>query len=241
MIIERHLTPYLVFAEDSLVVALTGADQPIDVGCLAIAPESTQDDPKDYYFLVMAGLGFDASVMADAPEKLKSHIGWGAYVVSGLRQLNGARFGATVRFDGRHVVHRRVRSIIIGNVGRLQGGVELLPDATVDDGSLDAVLLSPKGLVGWAAVVAGILTKNRFGHRRVEHFQCRSMQVDLSGAHEEEVQLDGDPIGPARSLTVTVLPKSLIVRTARTGHEDDRPGSDSARPVLPPRTVAPVR
>ena len=43
-----------------------------------------------------------------------------------------------------------VRSVVIGNVGRLQGGMELLPDAEADDGEIDSVLLSPEGIVGWA-------------------------------------------------------------------------------------------
>ena len=238
-LLARNLDLPFDSLEDSLVVALTGEDTRIDVGCLSVAPADTQDEPKDYYFLVMAGLGFDASVMAEAPEALKSHIGWAAYVVSGLTQLNGPRFATTVRFDDEPPVQRRVRSIIIGNVGRLQGGVELLPDASVDDGTLDAVLLAPKGVVGWAGVAVRILTKTRRGHHRVEHFQCRHMQVDLAGGHEEEVQLDGDPIGPARSLAVSVLPKSLVVRTARTGHEGDHHGANTAENVLPARTVAP--
>lgn len=239
-LLARNLDLPFESLEESLVIALTGVDRPIDMGCLLIAPHSTQDEPKDYYFLVMAGLGFDASVMADAPEKLKSRIGWAAYLVSGAKQLNGPRFGTTVQFDGDRPLHRRVRSIIIGNVGRLQGGVELLPDACVDDGAFDAVLLSPKGVVGWGAVVTGILTKNHFGHRRIEHFQCRTMNVELPGGHEQEVQLDGDHIGPARALTVSVLPKTLLVRVAPTGEEGEHHGANASNEVLPPRTVAPA-
>ncbi|GMA41362.1 diacylglycerol/lipid kinase family protein [Mobilicoccus caccae] len=202
--------------EQCFLIALEGVDRPIDIGRLSVLPEETQDDPKDYYFLVMAGLGFDASVMAQAPEKLKSHLGWPAYVVSGISQLAGHRFEVEVVLDDDLVIHRKVRSILIGNVGRLQGGVELLPDAEVDDGTLDAVILAPKGLSGWAAVALRILTKTRHGHRRVEHLQCHTMRIRLGGGHHQEVQLDGDPIGPARALKATVLQGALVLRTPRT-------------------------
>lgn len=90
----------------------------------------------------MAGMGFDASVMADAPEKLKAQFGWPAYVVAGMKHLNGKRFDVEVSIDGGPPQHRQARTVVVGNVGRLQGGVELLPDADPDDGELGVVLLS---------------------------------------------------------------------------------------------------
>lgn len=211
-LLARNLELPFESLEDCFVIALTGLDRPIDVGHLVVSPHDTQEDPKDYYFLVMAGLGFDASVMAEAPEKLKSHLGWFAYVVSGLKQLDGPRFEVRLQTDDRSPARRRVRSIIMGNVGRLQGGVELMPDAEADDGSLDVVVLSPKGLSGWAGVAASILTKSRYGHKRIEHLQCRTLKVDLPSGHRQEVQLDGDPIGPAGAITAAVLPGALKVR-----------------------------
>ena len=192
-------------------VCLDGEDKRIDVGILDVTvPGDTQEEPKDYVFLVMAGVGFDADVMAQAPEGLKAQVGWAAYVVSGIRNLNGPRFGARVGFDDARPEHRRIRSLIVGNVGRLQGGVELLPDAQVDDGKLDTVLLAPKGVVGWGAVLARVLTKQRKGHHRVEHRVCTSLTVHLD--REQEVQLDGDPIGPATLLHARVEPLALTVR-----------------------------
>ena len=191
-------------------VALDGDERRVDVGTVNVVPDATQTQPKDYIFLVMAGVGFDADVMAQAPEDLKAQMGWAAYVVSGVKNLDGPRFGARLAFDGAEEKHRDIRSVIVGNCGRLQGGVELLPEAEIDDGHLDAVVLSPKGVVGWAEVGARILTKQRKGHARVEHHQCQTMVVTVDMA--QEVQLDGDPIGPGRVLTFAVRPRDLVVR-----------------------------
>ena len=73
-------------------------------------------------------------------------------------------------------------------------------------------MLSPKGVIGWASVGAHIATRKRKGHRRVEHFRCQTMQLRLATA--QEVQLDGDPIGPGRLLSFAVKPHCLTVRVA---------------------------
>ena len=212
-LLARNLGVPIDSIEDALTVALTGHDDRIDVGTInVVTPGQTQDTEHDYYFLVMAGMGFDASVMADAPEKLKAQFGWPAYVVAGMKHLNGKRFDVEVSIDGGPPQHRQARTVVVGNVGRLQGGVELLPDADPDDGELDVVLISPKGIIGWASVGAHIATRQRRGHARVEHHRVHTMSLRLS--HTQEVQLDGDPIGPGLSLRFAVKPSCLKVRVA---------------------------
>jgi len=210
-LLARNLDLPIDDIAEAFRVALDGDDRAVDVGLInVVVPGSTQDQPKDYIFLVMAGVGFDADVMAEAPEDLKAQVGWAAYLVSGAKNLSGKRFGAQLSFDGKPATHRRIRSIIVGNCGRLQGGVELLPDAEIDDGSLDTVVLSPKGVVGWAGVSASILTKQRRGHRQVEHHRCEKLTVRLGEG--QEVQLDGDHIGPGLVLTFAVARHALVVR-----------------------------
>ncbi len=211
-LLARNLDLPIDDLAEAFRVCLDGVDRRIDVGLLDVTrPGKARTGAKDHIFLIMAGVGFDAQVMARAPEDLKAQVGWAAYLVSGMSQLAGPRFAARVTFDEAPPMHRRIRSLIVGNVGRLQGGLELLPDAQVDDGHLDVVLLSPKGLAGWGAVAARVITKRRKGHDRVEHARCQSMVVRLTEA--QEVQLDGDPIGLALTLTVTVKPLALAVRT----------------------------
>lgn len=210
-LLARNLELPIDDIAEALRVALDGDDRRIDVGTInVVVPGATQDQPKDYYFLVMAGVGFDADVMAQAPEDLKAQMGWAAYLVSGVKNLDGDRFGVKLAFDEAEEKHRDIRSVIIGNCGRLQGGLELLPDAEVDDGYLDAVVLSPKGVVGWAGVAGQIVTKQRKGHARVEHHRCKALTITLDEG--QEVQLDGDHIGPGLVLTCAVAPAALVVR-----------------------------
>jgi diacylglycerol kinase (ATP) len=194
---------------DALEVALTGQNHRIDVGRINVQPLAPQK-PKDHLFLVMAGLGFDAAVMADAPERLKLTVGWLAYTVSGAKNLRGPQFKVRLRVDEGEELTRRVRTVVIGNCGRLQGGLVLMPEAELDDGWLDAVVLAPDGMVGWMAVGLRLASKRRRGHERVEHLRLKAITIAVE--EPVEVQIDGDPIGQAVTLTAHVDPAALVVR-----------------------------
>ena len=48
---------------------------------------------------------------------------------------------------------------MIGNVGFLQAGMPLLPDAAIDDGLLDVVLLTPSGSCRWLPLAVRVLAR----------------------------------------------------------------------------------
>jgi YegS/Rv2252/BmrU family lipid kinase len=185
--------------DEALLVGMHGTDHLIDVGIVGDAP-----------FTVMAGIGFDAAMMADAPERLKRQVGWPAYVVSGLRHIRDRRMQVTLRLDGGPPLRRRARMVVVGNVGALQAGVQLLPDAQPDDGILDVVVLAPNGLVDWIRVSARVLRRRTGVDHRIEHFQVRS--IDIETDRPEPRELDGDLIEEGTSLSVRIEPKALLIR-----------------------------
>ncbi|HET8594886.1 MAG TPA: diacylglycerol kinase family protein [Intrasporangium sp.] len=168
--------------------------------------------PERHRFLVMTGIGMDAAIMQGTNQNLKATVGWGAYVVSGIKHLVSPEFRAAFRLDTEPEFKRRARAIIIGNCGRLLGGLVLMPDARVDDERLDVVIASPKGFVGWAPVIARALTRQRKGHATLDHKICREIHVRTDRLLP--VQVDGDVIGEATEITASVLPGSLTVRVA---------------------------
>lgn len=205
-LLARNLNIVLDRPEWALRIALWGADSRIDV-----AFSQLSEDGPEHAYLVMAGLGFDAAVMADTNDALKSRVGWLAYLEAGSRKLSGTRTRVSLRFDDDEPVVSRVRSVLGGNCGKVQGGLMLLPNAKVDDGLLDVLVVTPKNIVQWMGVAAAIIGKRHHGvHTKAR--QCRSLVVEAE--KDIEVQLDGDPFGATSYMTMRIEPSSLTVRTA---------------------------
>jgi diacylglycerol kinase (ATP) len=186
-------------------IALSGKNRAVDVGRVFI-----DDRAEEQVFMVMAGVGFDAAIMAGAHHELKSRLGPLAYFVSGMRALRGPRASITLAVDGRIELPRRVRTVVVGNCGKLLAGLVLMPAARVDDGLLDVVAIGPRTIFGWLAVTARVLARRCRGHRIVQHWQGRS--VILSAEAPQLAQLDGDPVGEVRGLRMRVDQGALLVR-----------------------------
>lgn len=186
-------------------IALCGENRAVDVGRVFI-----DDRAEEQVFLVMAGVGFDAAIMAGAPHELKSRLGPLAYFVSGVRALRGPRASIALAVDGRIAPPHQVRTVVVGNCGKLLAGLVLMPAARVDDGLLDVVAIGPRGNLGWLAVTTRVLARRCRGHRIVQHWQGRN--VIISAETPQQAQLDGDAVGEVRGLRMRVDPGALLVR-----------------------------
>ena len=205
-LLARNLGMDVTDYDGAMAGALIGTERKIDV------VRARRSDPdKEQLFLVMAGVGYDATIMADTNEDLKDKVGWLAYVDAGIRNLPGKPVRATVVVDGKAVVHRGVRSVMVGNCGKVQGNLEIFPDAKVDDGLLDIAVLAPHhGKLGWLSVVAGIIGRGRNKDTAVEYFQGKSVEITLE--HNDDYQLDGDHEGEGKHVLMTVDPAAITLR-----------------------------
>lgn len=192
---------------DALAVALTGSDRKLDMGVANGRP-----------FVVMAGIGFDAKMLGGASEPLKKRLGWPAYIVSAFRHLRDRPMRVRLRADHAAPLRRRASAVVIGNVGSLQGGLPLLPDAEPDDGSLDLVLLSAHSWGSWLTVAAEVVLR-RPASSRVTRTVFRELRIELD--REQPWQLDGEVMGRTSHLAATVRPGALLLRVPAAGRVAD--------------------
>lgn len=215
----------------ALRIVADGQDRLVDVGWLRVdrwgagaGPESvygrTDDETggEEHLFVVIAGLGFDGALVADTDDDLKARVGWVAYFLAGVRHLHGRRKQVLVTRDDGEPQTAWVRSAMIGNCGRLPGGITLLPDAVPDDGWLDVAVVDTRGgLAGWAQLLgevvlqgAGMRTVLPAKIGRIDHARARRIHLEVAGS--ATVQVDGDIVGDVAELTVRVEPGALLLR-----------------------------
>lgn len=210
-------------AESALQVALAGRDRTVDVGWLQIERANGDVDKSEHLFLVIAGLGFDARMVESTDENLKQWVGWPAYFFSAVRHLHGQRMPVQLDVDDRASRPLKLRSLLIGNCGKLPGGLTLLPDAEVDDGWLDVAAIDTRGgILGWGqlfgeVVLQGLGLRSQLPARagRMEHVRGRDVVVRLD--HPVHVQVDGDVLGKASVARARVDPGALVVRVPTGG------------------------
>ena len=191
---------------EALAVAFSGQDHQIDLATADGMP-----------FLSMAGMGLDAAVVGATPQLLKERLGWIGYAAAGVARLPGRRHEFTVRLDDGPPLTRPARAVVVGNAGLLPGGFTLLPDARMDDGTLDVGILAPAGLLGWAVVAGRVLARSRRYDRRLERFRARRVQIEAAAPLPR--QSDGEMIGPGRSLTVRLAGRLTVRVPGSPGHQ----------------------
>jgi diacylglycerol kinase family enzyme len=145
-------------------------------------------------FTIMAGVGFDAHVVADLPGGWKRWLGKGAYVAESLRQLAQFRVPRyRLSIDGRDHV---CASAVIAK-GHFYGGrFVCAPDARLDAPDFQVCLFGMGGRIGalraTAALTLGLL------QRLPEITLVRGRRIEIASLDDsayaagEPVQADGD-------------------------------------------------
>jgi len=225
-LLARNLSLDLTRVKKSVSAAFTGRTRAIDVGVATLTHATGEITER--VFVVMAGLGLDAHMIANTKPTLKNRVGWLAYFDSGVKSI-WSHTPVTIRFtlDGASERTARVSTILVGNCGRLPGNIRLLPGAAIDDGFLDIAAIQPRSAVGWVQVCHSVAWKNFFlRHRAMNHSRTnrtdspriramsylRGKSIQISVDPPEQIQFDGDAGGLVRSVSITVDPGSLLVK-----------------------------
>jgi diacylglycerol kinase family enzyme len=106
-------------------------------------------------------------------------------------------------------LRRRVKSVMVANMGRLQGGIDFVPDAHSDDGVLDVALLKTELLTDWALLLRDALLRRLRETAAIEFHRGRRIRVELY--RPELVQFDGEEARATQGFTVEVIPQAVQV------------------------------
>lgn len=158
-------------------------------------------------FAVMAGTGIDASIMENTDGEAKDRLGVLAYVLEGAKHLFDDPFRATVTPDTGARSSDAFAMLLVGNLGRLQGGIDIFPDASPEDGKLELFgLISHRPAEALLGAVEAATQAASDRHLRLSGTQF-VIEVDEPRPYE----LDGEPRPATKLLEFEVVPGGLVV------------------------------
>lgn len=169
----------------------------------AEATEEIQEKPKKagkhrQYFLLHAGLGVDAAIMARINKPLKYHIGKFAFDIAGLKELPRQRpFPAEIRSldnkgNSQILWQGEVWQLLVNNTRRYAGTIDLSPDACIDDGILDVSVVPAGGPLKTLQEALSFLVLHTVDHNVIQNFRGRSLAISVPASIE--LELDGSVV-----------------------------------------------
>ncbi|MGY5764186.1 diacylglycerol/lipid kinase family protein [Brachybacterium sp. DNPG3] len=200
--------------EKALLTALEGEDRGVDIGWMRTGTSKAYTERADPQpFLVIAGVGADAEIIGATDPTMKKRIGWPAYVIPGLSRIVGRSFAARVQMVPGRTQDLDVRTVLIGNVGKLPAGIVLMPDADASNGKLEILALSWRGAAGLSQIGAKLVNPHAPTYPQLATMEKGMVtEVRVTTHKPQPVQLDGDTEDRATHIIARVDAGALLMR-----------------------------
>ena len=183
----------------ALRIAASAPPRLIDVGLL-----------NGRLFANLVSGGFGSRVTVETDPKLKRRFGGLAYAMTGISHFaelseNQGLFRANGFSWQGHFL-----ALAIGNGRQAGGGIPLCPDALIDDGLLDLMILPAMDHAARREAFSHLLREGASGIR-AQLITTRSSWIEYESMHDLNVNLDGEPTVLKR-FRVECRPRALPVR-----------------------------
>jgi diacylglycerol kinase (ATP) len=166
------------------------------------------------YFINIAGGGSLTELTYEVPSKLKTMIGQLAYYMKGLEKLPRLRpIELHIRADSLEL-DEEVMMFLICNSNSVGGFERLAPEASLDDGMLDVLVLRKCNLADFIRIVSTALRGEHLNDPHVIHFKASSLQV--TSPDYVQINLDGE-LGGTLPCQFSVLPTHLRIFVDESG------------------------
>lgn len=174
------------------------------------ALEATTADGNSHAVLAVISCGFDSRV-SETSENMRYVRGTLRYILAMLKtlaQFQPIHYGLAINGD-----HKVVPAMVVavGNGSMFGGGMKVLPDAKVNDGELDLLILHEVSAATLLRIFPRIFKGTHVTHPRVDTHRAQTVYLD---AHGQRAWGDGEPLGPS-PLQIEVRPGGVRVVGAR--------------------------
>jgi diacylglycerol kinase (ATP) len=176
----------------------------IDVGLVEYRRDGTS---SRRYFLNAAGIGFDATVV-EATDKLPKYFGGTLPYFFGLVRsfLSYHNKKVTLRIGDREPEQATVLSTVVANGRYFGGGMQVAPEARLDDGLLDILIIGDFGKLELLRVFPRVYKGTHVGYPKIR--SERDSRVSIESSERFLLHADGELLGEGPA-SFSLLPEAL--------------------------------
>jgi diacylglycerol kinase family enzyme len=152
-------------------------------------------------FAIMAGAGYDASIM-DAAKPMKSNLGAAAYLFAAVANMAPTTAHFTLQLDGEEIITDGI-AVLVVNFGRLQFDVPVATGADPRDGMFQIAVVRSRSVAALLpALVAGISGADKLPG--IDAFSAA--RISVTSTPGLPIQYDGETIDATTPFSARVLP-----------------------------------
>lgn len=159
------------------------------------------------YFVNSAGIGFDATVVAATNQLPKFFGGTLPYVTGLVRTFLGYRNKTvTFKIGDRPSEKARVLSLVAANGKYFGGGMQVAPEAKLDDSLLDLIIVGDFGKLELLRIFPRIYKGTHLSYSKVR--LEKDVRLDIESSQKIHLQADGELLGEG-PVSFSILPRAL--------------------------------
>lgn len=145
---------------------------------------------NDHYFMNIAGGGKLTELTYEVPSKLKTMLGQLAYYLKGIEMLPSLKpTKVMIEYDGK-VFEDEIMLFLVSNTNSVGGFEKIAPEAKMDDGLFDLVILKKANLAEFIRI-ASLATKG--AHLEDSHiFYTKANRIKVTPEDKMQLNLDGE-------------------------------------------------
>lgn len=160
------------------------------------------------YFLNVASAGLLTSVAHSVDTSLKNTLGRMAYYLKGLGELPSFRsLHVKITADGQ-VIKDDILLFLVMNSGMVGSFPTLAPEAKIDDGKLDLLIVNKCSISELMGLFISIFAGRHTSSSHIRHLQATDIYIECDEPVESD--LDGE-LGPMLPLSISTVTNKLKV------------------------------
>lgn len=185
--------------KEALKTAIKGKKTAIDVG-----------KANGTYFTIMTGVGLDAAMLKEADRGLKNKIGVLAYFYALIKNAFKSRGLYEIKIDKKKKIKVKAKTIMVANMGEIMGGIEVVPHAHPQNGTLKVAILKTKSPLSWLEL---LFSAAKSSIKDSSHYTLlEGRHIDIHFLNGKRVyECDGNLLPATDRLEIDIFPKSLNV------------------------------